>query len=156
MNAIALVDDLVTRIQEIIKEYDLTTKIEGKNKSPSVYAGYLPPKEDNDGDLTPNDYPFVIVRFLNDGDDLYSEDVLAIRLTIGTHSEDDQNGWRDVVNIASRIKIGMLEHRTIGPFVLTGKIQTELFEEQLRPFWHGIMDLTFNAPQIQSEMEWDN
>lgn len=154
MNAIVLVDDLVVSIQEIIKEYDLTTKIEGINKSPSVYAGYLPPKEDNEGELTPNDYPFVIVRFLNDGDDIYSEDVLAIRLVIGTHSEDDQNGWRDVVNIASRIKIGLMKKRIIGPFVLTGKIQTELFEEQLRPFWHGIMDLTFNAPQIQSEMEW--
>ncbi|MEK3976060.1 hypothetical protein [Psychrobacillus sp. FSL K6-1267] len=154
MNAIVLVDDLVKHIQEIIKEYDLTTKVEGFNKSPSVYAGYLPPKEDNNGELTPNDYPFVIVRFLTDDDNIDSEDMLAIRLVIGTHSEDDQNGWRDVVNVASRIKIGIMEKRIFGPFVLTGKIQTELFEEQLRPFWHGIMDLNFNAPQIQSEVEW--
>lgn len=156
MTPIDLVDGLVEFIEGVVKDYNLTTKIEGKNKAPSVYAGYLPPQEDDEDEeaLAPKDYPFVIVRFLSDTDDIASNEVTNIRVLVGTHSEDDQNGWRDTVNIATRIKIELKKKQTLGPFALTGKIQTELFEEQLRPFWHAVMDLSFHIPQVQ--LEWSD
>lgn len=154
MNPIGLVDELVKHIGEVVKNYDLTTKIEGVNKIPSVYAGYLPPKDDDDEELTPNDYPFVIIRFLSDEDEIDADNLASVRIVIGTHSEDDQNGWRDPLNIATRLKIALKKKQTFGPFALTGKVQTELFEEQLRPYWHAIMDLSFHIPQVQ--FEWSD
>lgn len=156
MTPIVLVDGLVEFIKCVVKDYDLSTKIDGINKVPSVHAGYLPADDDDDDEdenLAPQDYPFVIVRFLSDTDEADS-DLTNIRLVIGTHSEDEQNGWRDALNIATRVKIALKKSQFIGPFALTGKIQTELFEEQLRPFWHVIMDLSFNTPQVQPE--WRN
>ncbi|MDX8367780.1 hypothetical protein [Cytobacillus sp. IB215665] len=153
---INLVDELVKFIEGVVKEYDLTTKIKGENKAPSVYAGYLPP-EDDDGEerLTPQDYPFVIARFVSNTDDFSNGDSVNIRLVIGTYSEDEQNGWRDTLNIATRIKIELKKKQILGAFALTNQIQVELFEEQLVPFWHAIMDLSFNEPQVQSETGFD-
>lgn len=158
MTPIDLIDDLVKFIQEAVRHYDLTTKVNGQTKSPSVYAGYLPTQDEEDGEevLTPSDYPFVIVRFLSETDVLNESDTTSVLLIIGTHSEDEQGGWRDAVNIATRIKIALKKIQSIGPFVLTGKIQTELFEEQSRPFWHAIMELSFHIPQVQPEWSDDN
>jgi hypothetical protein len=159
MTPIDLVDELVEFIKGVVKDYDLTTKVEGVNKAPSVYAGYLPPQDDeeeeNEEVLTPKDYPFVIVRFLNDTDNINSDESINIRLVIGTRSEDEQNGWRDTLNIATRIKIELKKQQIIGPFALAGKVETELFEEQLRPYWHAIMDLSFDIPQVQTEWSDD-
>jgi hypothetical protein len=155
MTPIDLVDELVKFIDSVVKNYNLATKINGLSKIPSVYAGDIPLSDEEDEEvLVPNDYPFVIVRYLSDIDDLSDNDTTNIRIIIGTFSENDQNGWRDTVNIATRIKIELKKKQTLGPFALTGKIQTELFEEQLRPFWHAVMDLSFHIPQAQ--LEWSD
>ncbi|WP_458412775.1 hypothetical protein ACNQFZ_18490 [Schinkia sp. CFF1] len=156
MTPIELIDELVKFIEKAVKDYELTTKVNGQTKAPSVYAGYLPPEDEDDDQefLAPRDYPFVIVRFLSDADILNESDTTSILLIIGTHSEDEQDGWRDAVNIATRIKIELKKKQKIGPFALTGKIQTELFEEQSRPFWHAIMELNFHVPQVQ--VEWSD
>lgn len=155
MTPIELVDGLVIFIKQVVKDFELSTKVKGVSKIPSVYPGYFPNQEDDeDENLTPNDYPYVIVRYLSDSDDRDEVDIANIRLIIGTHSEDEQNGWRDALNIATRIKIHLKAKQFIGPFSLTGKIQTELFEEQLHPFWHAMMDLSFNMPQVQ--LEWSD
>jgi hypothetical protein len=151
MTPIDLVDELVKFIKDVVKDYDFTTKKKGVLKAPSVYPGYLPSKEDDDDTLTPNDYPFVIVRFLSESDDQELNDTVDIRILIGTYSEDEQNGWRDPVNMATRIKLHLKKKPIIGPFSLTDKIQIELFEEQLKPFWHLIMDLSFNIPKVQPD-----
>lgn len=165
MTPIDLVDDLVKFITNVVREYDLATKVEGISKTPSVYAGYLPPEDDDREEeqgeeqkenLTPNDYPFVIVYFLTETTPAEKDggDVTNIRLLVGTYSEDDQNGWRDPLNIATRIKIELKKRKIIGPYSLTDNIQIELFEEQLRPFWHAIIDLSFYIPQVQPEIDW--
>jgi hypothetical protein len=156
MTPIELVDSLVDFIKDTVKNFNLTTKVNGVSKSPTVYAGYLPLEdEDEEAALTPKDYPFVIVRFLTDSDgvevDVNSNDATNVRIVIGTYCEDQQNGWRDPLNIATRIKMELKKRKVIGPFALTGKIQTELFEEQVRPFWHISMDLSFNIPQVQPD-----
>lgn len=151
MHAIALVDSLVEFIKEVVKQYNLATKIEGVNKTPDVYPGYLPPKDDDDEELVPNDYPFVIVRYVSEDDEISDKNTIRVRLIIGTRSDDEQNGWRDTVNIATRIKIELKKKMIIDSFSLTGKVQTELFEEQLRPYWHAVMELEFESPQVQYE-----
>ncbi|CEG29800.1 hypothetical protein [Bacillus sp. B-jedd] len=151
MTPIELVDALVTFIEKAVKDYNLATKVNGVMKVPAVYAGYLPPEDDEEEPLKPADYPFVIVRFLSDTDDIGEDETTNIGLIIGTYSDDDQNGWRDALNIATRIKIELKKNPLIGPFSLTGKIRTDIFEEQLRPFWHATMDLNFHVPQAKPE-----
>lgn len=154
MTPIELVDELVNFIKEVVSDYDLFTKIEGVTKVPSVYPGYLPPvnKENNNG--TPGDYPYILVRFLNDADVMNESNTANIRLIIATYSEDEQNGWRDTMNLVDRIKFELREKMFIGPFSLTGKIETNLFEDHPYPYWHAIMDLSFHIPQVQ--MKWSD
>lgn len=146
MTPIELVDMLVDFLKEVVKEYDLATKTEGVSKAPEIHSGYLPPKIK--GDDT-SDFPYIIVRYLSEEDS--SENTVSIRLLIGTYSEDEQNGWRDTLNIVTRAKIAFKKKRVFGPFSLTDKITAELFEEQPFPFWFAVMDLNFNAPQIQTD-----
>lgn len=147
MTPIELVDALSDFIKDVVKEYDLSTKIDGKCKAPEVHSGYLPPKTKGDD---ASDFPYIIVRYLSENDN--SGNVVSMRIIIGTYSEDEQNGWRDTLNIATRIKIAIRKRETLGPFSLSDKIETELFEDQPFPYWFAVMDLDFNAPQVQ--MDW--
>jgi len=158
MTPIDLVDELVEFLKKVIKNYDLSTKMNGISKRPSVYAGYLPTQDEEDDDelKTPDDYPCILVRFIMDQDDINQDDLTSIRLIIGTYSIDDQSGWRDTLNIATRIKTELKKQHVFGPFSLIGTVQTELFEEQLRPYWHGIMDIDFCIPQVQAELEMED
>lgn len=149
MTPIELVDTLIDFLKEVVKEYDLTTKINGVSKAPEIHSGYLPPK--SKGDDT-SDFPYIIVRYLSEDDS--EADTVNLRVVIGTHSEDEQNGWRDTLNIATRIKIALKKKRIFGPFSLTDKVAIELFEDQPFPYWFAIMDLSFNIPQVQ--FEWSD
>lgn len=147
MTPIELVDTLVEFIKEAVKEYDLSTKVDGISKAPEVHAGYLPPKVKGDDEP---ELPYIIVRYLSEEDSDTGN--VDIGIIIGTHSEDEQNGWRDPLNIATRIKIALKKVGFIGPFSLNGKINTELFEDQPFPFWFAVMNVSFNIPQVQ--MDW--
>lgn len=153
MTPIELVDALVDFIKAAVKDYDLSTKIEGLSKAPEVYSGYLPPKIKGDD---ASEFPYILVRYLSGEDD--ETDTVDIALIIGAYSEDEQNGWRDPLNIATRIKIAIKKAGIIGPYALTGKVKTELFEEQPFPYWFAVMELRFNIPQVQidwSEYDFD-
>lgn len=149
MTPIDLVDTLVQFIKKSVRDYEMPFK-DGVVKLPSVHAGYLPPKNKTaNGKEDISDFPYVLVRYLGEEDDESNQ--IALRIIIGTYSEDEQNGWRDPLNIATRIKMDLRKVRDIGPFSLTGKISTDLPEEQIYPYWFGIMDLSFNSPQVQKE-----
>lgn len=147
MTPLELVDELIKFLRKTVKDYNLETKLDGIRKAPDVYSGYLPSKT-RDDDVTI--FPYIIVRFLSEEDS--DEDTVNIRLIIGTYSEDDQDGWRDVVNIATRIKIALKKVQVIGSYSLGDKIKIELFEEQPFPQWFATMDLSFTIPQVQ--LDW--
>ncbi|MGE8036821.1 hypothetical protein [Lysinibacillus sp. NPDC093692] len=151
---IDLIDKLVVFLNEELKEMRLSTKDENIEKAPTVYDGYLPPKEKSSRrgeDTEQEDYPFVIVRYLDEDEEQYKENVATLRLVIGTYSKDEQHGWRDTLNVINRIKIALGKKQIFGAAVLTGKMSTTLFEEQMKPMWHGVMDVQFNLPQVA----WD-
>lgn len=151
---IDLIDKLVAFLNEELKEMRLSTKDENIEKAPTVYDGYLPPKATSSrrgDDTEQEDYPFVIVRYLDEDDELYKENVATFRLVVGTYSKDEQRGWRDTLNVMNRIKITLMKKRVIGAAALTGKIITSLFEEQSKPMWHGAMLVQFNLPQVAWE-----
>ncbi|MCE4044560.1 hypothetical protein LXM56_10520 [Lysinibacillus fusiformis] len=146
-----LIDDLVDFLNEALKEMRLPTKDENIEKAPTVYDGYLPPKKNpsrRGEDTEQEDYPYVIVRYLGEEDEQYKENVVTLRLLIGTFSKNEQHGWRDTLNVMNRIKISLGKKQVIGAASLTGKIGMALFEEHPKPMWHGVMEVQFNLPQV--------
>lgn len=148
-----LVDDLVSFLTKALNEMQLPTKDERVLKAPTVYDGYLPPKKNaRRGESTEDeDYPFVIIRYLGEEDDLNKYNTIHLRFVVGTYSTDEQHGWRDTLNLMNRIKIAVKKEQTIGAASLTGKIEMALFEEHLKPMWHGVMELSFYMPQVEWE-----
>lgn len=151
---IELLDNLVAFLNEELKEMRLSTKDENVEKAPMVYDGYLPPKATSSrrGDDTEQEYyPFVLVRYLGEADKIYDENVAELKLVIGTYSKDEQHGWRDTLNVMNKIKISLGKKRVIGAASITGTISMALFEEQMKPMWHGVMEVQFNLPQVSWE-----
>lgn len=152
MHGMDLVDSLVIFLKEVLKDLELPTKVDEVYKAPNIYGGYPPPKPNQRNDDADSEgYPFVIVRYLGQTDVLYDKKTMSVRLIIGTYSKDEQNGWRDNLNVWNRIEVALKEKQFIGPFSLTGKIEVDLFEEHMRPTWHSTAILEFDAPQIQSD-----
>lgn len=151
---ITLIDNLVEFLNETLKEMRLPTKDETIEKAPTAYDGYLPSKKNASrrGEETEHDdYPFVIVRYLGEEDEQYKENVTTLRLVVGTYSKDEQHGWRDTLNVMNKIKISLGKKRVIGAASITGTISMALFEEQMKPMWHGVMEVQFNLPQVAWE-----
>ncbi|WP_025847608.1 hypothetical protein [Paenibacillus ehimensis] len=154
MTPLILVDDLVSFIKPVVQQFVLESNATGISKAPQVIAGYLKEKKAVQNQ-NPPDFPYVIVRFLEDDDSEESYSA-SIRIIAGTYSEDEQNGWRDPVNILSRIKIALLENRIIGkPFWTEKPIKIELPEEQVFPEWVAWMTLRFTVPQVQSQVQYE-
>lgn len=149
MTPIQFVDCLIEFLREVVKEYNLETKINGVTKAPEVYPWDLPHK-DSRSDIS-SIFPFIIVRLLAEEDN-DEEDKVNIRLIIGTYSDDEQDGWRDVLNVATRIKIALKKVQIIGSGSLEDKIKIELIEDQPFPQWFATMDLSFLLPQVQ--LDW--
>lgn len=152
MHALNILDDLVVFLEDALKDMLLQTKA-GVEKAPAIFDGYLPPKQNankrGQEDTEQEDYPFVIVRYVGDEDDLFKENIISFKFLIGTYSNDEQHGWRDTMSVMIRIKTKLREQQAIGSANLTGTISTALFEEQRKPMWHGMMQVDFDMPQIQ-------
>jgi hypothetical protein len=150
MTPIVLVDALIDFIRPVVANFELDTNVSGIKKAPQVIGGYLSEKKPGQKQ-DPPDFPYVIVRYLED-EDTEESNTAQVRIIAGTYSEDTQNGWRDCLNILTRIKEALLEQRFVcGSFKVERPIKTELPEEQPYPEWVAIMTITVTIPQVQQE-----
>ncbi|MEA0556459.1 hypothetical protein U1P98_23175 [Lysinibacillus irui] len=152
MDALHMTDELVAFFTKELSEMQLQTKDETVFKAPTVYDGYLPQKKNGrrgEEDTEQDDYPFVIVRFLYEKDDLKDKNVMKFRLLIGTYSKDDRQGWRDTLHVMNRMKFALKEVGCVGPGELTGEIELALFEEQMKPMWRGVMEVDIATPAVK-------
>lgn len=149
MTPIDMVDKLIELIKAAVKDFNLESNVLGIKKPPQVISGYLAEKKAG-AKQDPPDFPYVIVRYLEDNDD-GSQNTATVRVLIGTYSEDEQNGWRDCMNVAIRIKHELLKQRLFGPFSIEYPIKTELYEEQPYPEWMVSMTLNVSMPKTQEE-----
>ena len=155
MHALDVLDNLVQFLHDNLQDFLLQTE-NGNEVPPKVYDGYLPPKQNNRAgrnEDTPlqEDYPFIIVRYLDDDDEMYVSNRVAYRIIVGTYSDDEQHGWRENMGLMIRIKSLLRQQQIIGAANLVGKIETRLFEEQRKPSWHGYMVVEYEIPQIQEK-----
>jgi len=149
MTPIVLVDRLKEFIIPIVANFELQSNVAGIKKAPEVISGYLPEKKPG-SKQNPPDLPCVIVRYLEDND-TGDGDTAKVKIIAGTYSEDEQDGWRDCMNVITRIKESLMEQRFLGPFKIEYPVKTELPEEQPYPEWVAFMTLTVAIPQIQEE-----
>lgn len=149
MTPLILIDELIKFIEPVVKDFELQTNIPDIRKAPQVISGYLGEKKASHLKKVP-DFPYVIVRFLED-DDKDQGHTATVRIIAGTYSEDVQNGWRDCVNVMTRIKQALLQRPFIGPFKVEKPIRMELPEEQPYPEWAVLMTFQVSLPQIQEE-----
>lgn len=158
---LAMVSAIANFLRENLKDMRFPTKT-GIEKTPTVHEGYLPPKKNPKRGENPDlpeqvDYPFVIVRFLGEEDDIDKDEcIFSFRIPVGTYNEDEQNGWKDLTGLITRIKFLLKRKRFIGGGELTKKIETAIFEEQMKPTWHGIMDVNFKMHSAQQEGVFNN
>lgn len=150
MTPIILVDELVEFIKPIVAEFDLESNVKGVRKAPQVISGFLKEKKPGQNQ-DPPDFPFVIVRYIEDTD-RDDGNIAIVRIIAGTYSEDEQDGWRDALNVVTRIKEELLEKRFIGKaFKVEYPIKTELPEDQPYPEWAAFLTLNISIPHVQEE-----
>jgi len=150
MTPIMLVDDLIDFLKPVVANYELDSNVKGVRKPPQVLGGFLPDKRPTQQQETP-DFPWVIVRYIED-DDTEESNMATVKIMAGTYSEDPQNGWRDALNVITRIKQELLKHPTVKErFRIEKPIKTELPEEQPYPEWVAWMTFQVEMPQIEEE-----
>ncbi|MBB5148655.1 hypothetical protein [Ureibacillus thermosphaericus] len=151
---LAMVSAIASFLQENLKDMRFPSK-NGIEKTVTVHKGYLPPIKNlkRGEEQESDDYPFVIVRYLGEEDDTDKEKcILNFRILLGAFNDDAQNGWKDVVGLSTRIKFLLKRQKFIGSGELTGKIETAIYEEQMKPTWHGVMDVNFKMHSAQQEI----
>jgi len=147
-----MTDELVAFFSKELADIRLQTKDENVLKAPTIYDGYVPQKKNTkrgEEDTEQDDYPFVIVRFLHEKDNLKGNNVMKFRILVGTYSKDERQGWRENLHVMNHIKFALKEVGFVGPGELTGEIELALFEEQMKPLWRGIMEVDFATPAVQ-------
>jgi len=149
MNADALMENLEYALAEATKKLQLPTQ-KGEYTAPKIARGYLPaknPKSDQE------DIPCVIVRLL--GDETTDEDTTAqVKIICIAYSEDDEQGWRELLTIMDPIKTYLLEHRNIGGCYRIGlPMKRDIPEEQGPPEWYGTFTLNIEIPTVQEVNE---
>lgn len=149
MTPIVLVDELVQFIKTVVKEFVLNSNVTGIRKEPQVIGGYLGEKKPGQ-DQNPPDYPYVVVRYLEDEDN-GQQDTAIVRIIAGTYSEDAANGWRDALNVLTRIKYALLKQKFFGPFKVEYPVKMELPEEQPFPEWVALMTVNVVIPRTEEE-----
>lgn len=150
MTPILLVDKLADFIKPVVAEFELDSNVEGVKKAPQVMSGYLKEKKPKEKQVIP-DFPYVIVRYLEDTDTENDGNSAKVKILAGTYSEDEQDGWRDAMNVITRIKKALMKQRFLGAFKIEYPIKTELPEEQLYPEWVAILHLTVTMPHVIEE-----
>lgn len=147
LSAVNLVDALREYIESAIKELRLPAANKSGDKQPQVISGYLPEKKPIKQQVIP-DIPFVIVRYLGD-----EGNAAKIKLLIAVYSEEETEGWRDLLRVMERMKISLLKQRIIGrAFRLAeNSIKLEMLEEQPYPAWYGIITCNYELPPIVEE-----
>lgn len=150
MTPIKLVDTLIEYLKPVVETFELQSNIKGIKKAPQITGGFLNEKKPQQMQDVP-DFPFVIVRYLEDED---NEDaaIASVRIIAGTYSEDAKDGWRDCLNVVTRIKQHLLAHPFIGgPFRVEKPMRTELPEEQPVPEWIASLTIQVVIPVIEEE-----
>ncbi|MCL6456494.1 MAG: hypothetical protein K6T85_00665 [Gorillibacterium sp.] len=148
MTSVGLIDTLTDMIKRWVSEYRLETTHKGERKAPQVRQQFLPPKK-REQEIP--DYPHVIVRYI--GERIKNDtNRVQIHIIAGTVCDDHEVGFRDVLNVLTRIRNEMLKQPSFKAFQLEEEgLAIEILEEQYAPEWVGYIAAEYIAPKVQNE-----
>jgi len=130
-----------------IMNMDLATKNDDE-KAPQITAWDLPPKKS----VPDPDFPFVTVR-LERFEDNSDGATANVNIIVGTYSRDAQDGWRDVVNIATRIWSELFRKRIVADkYRVEYPCEFILPEEQPFPQWIGMLSTVWTIAHPVEEI----
>ncbi|TCI25569.1 hypothetical protein EVJ32_09615 [Exiguobacterium sp. SH5S4] len=119
---------------------------EGESRKLSVFEQNLPQKQQKDD----SPYPMVIIKLIEGGKEKREDpNVTNVGFIVGTYDENEDNqGYRDAVYILNRLHECFENQPVIGgTFELTGRINWRLHEEDLDPYFFGVMETQWAVPE---------
>jgi hypothetical protein len=146
MNIPDMIDALVGELQFATASLQLQTP-KGDIRNPQVADGYLAAKDPKNPNLL-EDFPYVIARYLSDSttDD---ESIANVKILCGVYSNDERQGWRDLLNLMNAIKTHLLSKQYFGErFEIQRPLKREIPEGQAAPEWSGWLTLNILIPNI--------
>lgn len=147
MNVEIMMAELVKRLSAATCHLQFQTK-RGEITGPQVFNGYMPPKDPRNPQRE-EDFPYVMPRYLND-ESTDDDTVAQVKILCGVFSEDDQQGWMDLLNLTNCIKADLLQKRNFGDcFEIKMPFKREFPEEQTKPEWWGWFLVKISIPNIQ-------
>ncbi|WP_062678890.1 hypothetical protein [Parageobacillus toebii] len=150
MTSIGLIDALTEKIERWVTQYNLETTHQGVRRPPQVRQQFLPPKKRKEEQEIP-DYPHVIIRYVEERIK-NGENRALIHIIAGTVCDDHQIGFRDVLNVLTRIRNEMLKQPIFGSFQLNEEgLSIQIPEEQYAPEWVGYIAAEYIIPKVQNE-----
>ena len=108
MTPINLIFSLAAELREATKDYKLLAERQADKKI-SVYEQYIPTANFESDTF----YPLILVQLRSVEDDGENSTATVV-ITIGTYGGENLSGWRDMLNIAERIRQYLLTHPMIG------------------------------------------
>lgn len=150
LTSIGLIDVLTEKIKQWIAEFNLETIHQEVRKPPQVRQQFLPPKQRKEEQEIP-DFPYVIIRYV---EERVKDNKNRVRLHIiaGTVCNDHELGFRDVLNVLTRIRNEMQRNPVMGPFELDEEgLSIHIPEEQFAPEWVGYIAAEYIIPTVQDE-----
>lgn len=142
MTVCDLVDRLIAWLPEQLDEVRLTPVDGSADRAPEMVAGWLPPIGEDDEPRI----PYIVVRAV-EGQDGADSTTTTVRMLVATYAEDEQ-GWRDAVNVVQRIRGALTSQRTLGPHHLELPIQWTMGGEgEPLPQWTALITTTWTSPR---------
>lgn len=146
MNIEIMMDEFVKSLKGATGSLQLSDK-KGHLRAPQVFDGYLPPPDPRN--LNHEAFPYIIPRYLSD-ESTAEEAIAIVKVMCGVYSDDDQHGWRDLLNLTNAIKTFFLSNPYFGDcFTVKRPLKREFPEEQPAPEWVGWFIFQITIPNIQ-------
>ncbi len=140
--------DLLLRERPSLKKPD-----EKKYRAPIVFKMDLPKKEDDERKI-----PYILIQILtgkdeqSPGEDEYS--TCSVRMVVAVYSDDIGEGKLDVLNVITRLRLGLLKRKPLGGAFLLGKdIEWVVDPAPPLPYCFGEMIMTFEMPPIYPDCD---
>ena len=152
MTPLFLQDAIVKELKELFADF-LAEKEDGSFVSPSVYKQELPYQE-GVGDDDPSRMPYIIVKLLNGETSEYTEpSSVNVALVICAYDDEiKRHGYIDVINMISKIYERFMKNRYLGGyFEFTLPFEWAVQDEELYPYFYGVVQMAFNCPNIIRE-----
>lgn len=141
MTPLDLIEDMSKFCEEVLSGYEMIAEYQG-NKKISIYRQNIPlPDFANDTYM-----PCVTVSVEKVVDDEEFDTIAILVLTISVYGGEDEQGWRDLFNIAERLRQNLLLNPCLAekyPLELPIEFSVMDYKEQPKPFFIGEMAMAY-------------